>query len=162
MEEGPTTKPNIPGKPEIASDHNNISVITALSADRDTEKSSSPVTSPLIHRKEVIPNGDSTESDRNPEFRFNQLIAARSKELLGLMNEITQVVGLNDSNLTNFIENQEKGIPNKKFDWGSLVEMSETIFNDYSKEMENITKEFDEVNRVRAYLRFVLLLTSTY
>lgn len=67
------------------------------------------------------------------------------------MNEIVQMTELKDQTLQIFVDEQGGNIQKKKFDWRALVEMSESIFNDYSKDMEIITKEFDELNKVRLY-----------
>lgn len=143
MEKRPSTEPQNHEKPGSASDHNN-SMITAVSADRDTEKSSSPVTSPMIHRREIM------GVNKNAETRFNDAVSSKSKELISLMNEIVQMTELKDQTLQNFVDEQGN-IQKKKFDWRAFVEMSEAIFNEYSKDMENITKEFDELNKVRLY-----------
>ncbi len=144
MEKRPSTEPQNHEKPGSASDHNN-SMITAVSADRDTEKSSSPVTSPMIHRREIM------GVNKNADTRFNEAVSSKSKGLISLMNEIVQMTELKDQTLQNFVDEQGGNIQKKKFDWRALVEMSESVFNDYSKDMENITKEFDELNKVRLY-----------
>lgn len=146
----PSTEPQMTGnpeKPETASDHNN-SMITAVSADRDSTEKSSPATSPFVHRKG---NGEPHES---ADLRFEKVIKEKSKELVELMKEIVEMTDLKDDNLKKFVNEQERGIKEKKFDWKTLVDLSESIFNDYSKEMENITKEFEELNKVRLYLDY--------
>lgn len=143
IEKRPSTEPQLTGNPETASDHNN-SIITAVSADRDSREKSSPATSPFIYRKNDDKNHESVE------LRFENVVNGKSKELVSLMKEIVELIDLkdDDNQLEKFVNEQEKSIKDKKFDWKKLVDLSESIFNDYSKEMENITKDFEELNKV--------------
>jgi len=156
-EEDQMRKPSSAGsqiteKADTASDHNN-SMITAISADRETEKSS-PVTSPFVQRK---PLQSSNKNDdiamvntiHTPDSKFSDVVLNKSKEINCVMKEIVQMVEMKDEGLSKFIKNNEQNIDEKKkIDWKTLVELSESIFNDYSKEMEDITKEFDDLNKV--------------
>lgn len=140
-----------PEQPGTASDHNN-SMITAVSADRDHD---SPITSPIIHRTGTAGNGidagDKGQVRSDIDVKFDEVIDNKSNELIKLMKEIVDSTQLKDDELDKFIGEQTKGINDKKFDWKNIVDVSEKIFNDYSKEMESISKEFDEFNKVRLY-----------
>jgi hypothetical protein len=40
-----------------------------------------------------------------------------------------------------------------EFDWKAIIELAENIFEDYSKKMEQVTNESEELNRVFLYLQ---------
>jgi hypothetical protein len=104
----------------------NQSIITTISAPLDATPSTSP----------SITNTDVFQRDK-----FHEAVKRRGDEMIQLLTQmccgISGSVDLGDS-----------------FDWKKILEISELIFNEYSKTMEDITKEFDELNRVDSILLY--------
>ncbi|CAM9010545.1 unnamed protein product [Wickerhamomyces anomalus] len=142
MEKRPSTEPQNPEKPGSASDHNN-SMITAVSADRDTEKSSSPVTSPMIHRREIM------GVNKNAETRFNDAVSSKSKELISLMNEIVQMTELKDQTLQNFVDEQGRKYSEKE---ELLIWQESAYILDSEKVAKRLGNQEEWINSKEAYL----------
>jgi hypothetical protein len=104
----------------------NQSIITAISAPLDA----TPTTSPLV-----------TNIDVFQRDKLHEAVKSRGDEIIQLLTQmccgISGSVDLGDG-----------------FDWKKILEVSELIFNEYSKTMEDITKEFEELNRVDSILLY--------
>lgn len=103
----------------------NQSIVTAT----DKEANTSVPTSPII-LKEI-----------DYDKKFNDLVVSKSLELISIMKDINDNIKINE----NEIKIDEKP---ENFDWKVIIENSESIFNEYTKKMEDVTKEFEDLNRV--------------
>ncbi|KAH3674610.1 hypothetical protein WICMUC_003156 [Wickerhamomyces mucosus] len=147
----------ISNPPATANSDTNVnnSIVTAIGSHQE-EENDSLITSPIPEQK--IPNS-TTDDNINSRLsnEFKTIIEEKSKELSTLLYNISKEINkedIKDLKLTSLNDDVNN---NNHFNWEKIVEVSEMVFNEYSKDMELVTKELDELNK-----EFLIWQESTY
>lgn len=113
----------------VQEDHFNHSTITTVSAPEDV--TTTPQTSPVAMHLRPQAKGVSSQTSK----RFDKALEVNREAIVSILRELCASAS----------ENVDLGA---HFDWKTILETSESIFNEYSKTMEDITQEFEGLNRV--------------